>query len=183
MSMSGHRLRRILANSGEPPPTEIGQAYGGGFYYGDITIGGVEYYLVIADKSAEASLQWKTENTLSPGTDSTVDGWYNTNNMNNALHPAAKYCRDYLGGDFSDWYLWAPEEVDVAYANIRPEGTNTPTIFKIGNDQALIPNANYWTSLEISAAGARSRRFNSTTYTNSGKTINCYARPIRRVRK
>jgi len=173
----------MLANSGEPPPTEIGQAYGGGFYYGDITIGGVEYYLVIADKSAEATRQWKTENSLSPGTDSTVDGWYNTNNMNNALHPAAKYCRDYRGGGFSDWYLWAPEEFDVAYANIRPNGTNTPTIFKSGNDQALGSDTNFWTSFEAGSGAAMARFIRSTSYVNASKTTNHYARPIRRVRK
>jgi len=66
------QMQAIAAgNWPEPPPTAIGQAYGGGYYAGQIGVGGVAtHYLVIGPKaSAQTQNQWKTDQTLTTGSD------------------------------------------------------------------------------------------------------------------
>jgi hypothetical protein len=40
--------------------------------------------------------------------------------MNNASHPAAQFCEDLSIGGYSDWYLPARYELDIAYENLKP---------------------------------------------------------------
>jgi len=113
----------------EPAPTVIGQAYGGGFYAGQIstTANGVAtHYLVIGPLSTaqNASKQWKTSNTETTGTDSLIDGPTNSSNMNNASHPAAQFCEGLTIGGYSDWYMPAKDELDVCYYNLKPTTTS-----------------------------------------------------------
>src|SRR5690606_11616638 len=115
--------------------------------------------LIIADKSAEASLQWKTSLTSTPGTSSETDGWANTNAMNDTTHPAAKYCRDYRGGGFSDWYLPAKNELYLFWLNIAPGNPATPIAFQNGGAQALTVPSYYWSSTESSVVNAWQQRF------------------------
>ena len=116
----------------------IGEAYGGGFFAGLIshTANGVATHGLIVAPSAsgyngQATLQWKTSYTSTPGTTSPFDGAINSANMNNASHPAAQYCEGLTIGGFSDWYLPAFYELDIAYENLKPDTTSNTTAWGI----------------------------------------------------
>ncbi|MDH0156486.1 DUF1566 domain-containing protein [Stutzerimonas stutzeri] len=104
-------------------PTVIGQAFGGGFYAGKIRYADGDYIIIVAPKAAETSLSHKTANSATAGTSSYHDGLANSNNMNNATHPAAQYCRAYNGGGFTDWHLPARDQLELLYRNLKPDTT------------------------------------------------------------
>lgn len=104
-------------------PTVIGQAFGGGFYAGKIRYADGDYIIIVAPKAAETSLSHKTANSATAGTSSYHDGLANSNNMNNATHPAAQYCRAYNGGGFTDWHLPARDQLELLYRNLKPGTT------------------------------------------------------------
>lgn len=158
----------------------FGGPFKGGFYFGNITVGSDEYVLIIADKSAEAELQWKTYNTGTSGTASAVDGWANTNAINNTTHPAAKYCRDYRGGGFDDWYLPARDELNQMWLNLPPNGGATPAPFKTGGAQAMAAEF-YWTSTQSSPSQSWMQGFNNGVRGYQDKTTPLLVRPVRRV--
>lgn len=155
-----------------------GGFFGGLFTYGD----GIVYALIIADKAAEQDLQWKTVRTTTSGTSSNTDGWANTNAMDNSIHPAAQYCRQYDGGGFNDWYLGAPEE----YQTIADTLNRGKAVLELiapdlatGGSQVL--PASLWTSRSVSASSTyritTSSGSLSSTYKDNTNTV----RPIRRV--
>jgi hypothetical protein len=128
-------------------PTVIGQAFGGGFYAGQISTTGngvATHYLIVAPKSSgeNSSRQWKTTNTSTSGTSSVIDGPTNSANMNNASHPAAQFCEGLTIGGFSDWYMPAKNELEVCYYNLKPttgsnntsSGTNTNAVPSRGSN-------------------------------------------------
>ncbi len=105
----------------------IGDAYDGGFFAGLISHtadGNPTHGLIVAPAASgyngEATMQWKTSSTATAGTQSPFDGLANSNNMNNASHPAAQYCRGLSIGGYTDWYLPARYELDIAYENLKP---------------------------------------------------------------
>ena len=102
----------------------IGQAYGGGFYAGQISTTGdgvATHNLVIGPaSSAMANRDWKTTATDTAGTSSDIDGPTNSSNMNDASHPAAQFCESLTIGGFSDWYMPAANELEVCYFNLKP---------------------------------------------------------------
>lgn len=160
----------------------IGEPMEGGFFFGLSVVDSDLYLLIIADKAAESLLRWKTAHTSTAGTSSAVDGWANTNAMNNTAHPAAKYCRDYRGGSFDDWYLPARDELNQAWLNIPPGGTSTPAIFKAGGAQALTTPTYYWSSTETSAVVAMVQRFSDGDQTGYSKMNSYLVRPVRRLK-
>lgn len=115
---------------------QIGDAYQGGYFAGYIshTADGVATHgLIVAPDANSTTSQFKTTNTDSPGTGSTYDGLANTNSMNNASHPAAQYCAGLSIGGFTDWYLPALYELDIAYQNLKPTTQSNDTIEGINN--------------------------------------------------
>lgn len=106
-------------------PTVIGQAYGGGFYAGKISVaanGIASHYLIVAPKATgeNSSKQWKTTNDTTSGTSSVIAGPTNSANMNNASHPAAQFCEGLTIGGYSDWYMPAKNELEVLYYFLKP---------------------------------------------------------------
>jgi hypothetical protein len=130
-----HGLRAAAGNAGEADP-EIGAAYEGGFYAGKIRYQGILYYLIVAPAATGASgtgypvtamLLWKTTNTTTTGTLSGANGASNTAAMVTAgigNHPAANFCTGLSIGGYSDWYLPARYELDIAYENLKPTTAN-----------------------------------------------------------
>lgn len=96
----------------------------GGYYGGRMNYGGVQYALIVSPKTAETTRAFKTSNTSTSGSSSNADGLANSIAMDSTLHPAARYCRSYSGGGFSDWYLPARDELEVLYRNLKPSDTN-----------------------------------------------------------
>lgn len=165
----------------------IGDAYEGGFFAGLIshTANSVATHGLIVAPSAsgyngQATLQWKTSATSTAGTTSDFNGSVNSANMNNASHPAAQYCEGLTIGGYSDWYLPARYELDIAYENLKPTtavnntswGINAYAVparasnrttgapaqtsiaaFQTGGAQAFVA-ANHWSSTEVSASNA-----------------------------
>ena len=124
----------------------IGAAFGGGFFAGTIshTADGVATHALIVAPAAsgyngQGALQWKTTDTTTAGTNSTFDGYANTAAMETAglaNHPAANYCRGLTIGGFTDWYLPARDELDIAYENLKPYTYNNSTSWGI-NDYSV----------------------------------------------
>lgn len=135
-----------------PGPTVIGEAFGGGFYAGQISTAGngtADYYLIVAPVASgeDASKQWKTTNTATSGTTSVIDGPTNSANMNNATHPAAQFCEGLTIGGFSDWYMPAKNELEVCYYNLKP--TTTANNTSSGTNTNAVPSrgSNYTSSV------------------------------------
>ena len=192
------------------PPTVIGQAYGGGFYAGQIGVSGVAtHYLIVGPlASAQTNLQWKTANTTTAGTSSVIDGPTNSSNMNNASHPAAQFCEGLTIGGQTDWYMPAKNELEVCYFNLKPtttsndsgSGTNTNAVpsrgsnytsgtpaqtsaaaFQSGGSEAFAAG-NYWSSTESSAAYVWIQAFNNGGQSSLGFKLAYFrVRAIRRV--
>jgi hypothetical protein len=168
-----------------PPLPAIGAAYEGGFFTGQIstTANGVATHnLVVGPLStAQASRQWKTTATSTPGTSSVIDGPTNSANMNNASHPAAQFCEGLTIGGFSDWYMPAKNELEVCYFNLKPtttlndsavSGTNTNAVPSRGsNYTAFIPAR---TSAAAFQSGG-SEAFDSNRYWSSTEASPPYA--------
>jgi len=128
-------------------PPNIGGAYAGGYYAGEISTAGTgvaDFYLVVAPVSTgeSAFVQWKTSNSPTSGTSSVIDGPTNSANMNNASHPAAQFCEGLSIGGYTDWYMPAKNELEVCYYNLKPtttsnnasSGTNTNAVPSRGSN-------------------------------------------------
>jgi hypothetical protein len=208
--MSGIHLALLGMNFGAAIP-DIGAAYEGGFFAGQISTAGnsiADYNLAIAPKSSgESFLQWKTSNTSTAGTSSVIDGPTNSSNMNNASHPGAQFCEGLTIGGFSDWYMPAQNELEVCYFNLKATTTSNNT--SSGINPNAVPSrgstytagtpaqttatdfqtgntqaleANfYWSSTEISALLARKQSFDSGFENDGSKDGAAYVRAVRRV--
>jgi hypothetical protein len=131
-----------LVSSRQYIPAVIGEAWGGGYFAGYISHtadGNPTHALIVAPKATGATgigytlttnLAWKTAATATSGTTSTFDGAANTAAMVTAGisdHPAAQFCVGLNIGGFTDWYLPARLELDIAYFNLKPDTTANST--------------------------------------------------------
>lgn len=195
----------------EPPPTIIGQAYGGGYYAGQISMTGngvATHYLIVSPKaSGEGQYQWKTTATSTTGTASVVDGPTNSANMNNASHPAALFCESLSVGGFGDWYMPAKDELEVLYYNLKPglilndtasginlnavpsravpysSGSPAQTSISIFQEgqSQAFEKQFYWASTQSSSTNGWIQSFDDGQQTSTSKLSTVYVRAIRRV--
>jgi hypothetical protein len=138
------------ASNSVTPALAIGDAFGGGFFAGQISTAGnsiADYNLVVGPVASaqNSSIQWKTANTTTAGTSSVIDGPANSSAMNNATHPAAQFCEGRTIGGFSDWYMPAKNELEVCYYNLKPN-TNTNNTSSGINANAVPARASNYTS-------------------------------------
>jgi hypothetical protein len=139
-----HGLRAAAGNLGGLP--NIGDAFEGGFFAGLISHtadGNPTHGLIVAPRATGATgtsytlttnLQWKTANTTTANTTSPFDGAANTAAMVTAgiaNHPAAEFCVDLTIDGYSDWYLPARYELDIAYENLKPTTASNSTSWGI----------------------------------------------------
>jgi hypothetical protein len=156
-------------------PAVIGEPFGGGFFAGYISHtadGNPTHALIVAPRATGATgsgytlttnLQSKIENTTTTGTTSDFDGAANTAAMDTAGiadHPAAEFCVNLSIGGFTDWYLPARFELDIAYFNLKPgTGANSTSwgsnIYSVpkrdNNNTANYPQQTYVTAFNTSA--------------------------------
>jgi hypothetical protein len=106
-----------------PPPTTIGQSYGGGFYAGKINVSGTQYYLIVAPKATGESLNisWGVVGTTT-GITSVINGPTNSASLAalGASYQAATFCEGLTIGGYTDWYLPAKNELEVLYYFLKP---------------------------------------------------------------
>ena len=199
----------------------IGFPMAGGYFAGYIshTANGVPTHaLIVAPRATGATgtgytlttnLQWKTTNTTTAGTGSPFDGAANTAAMVTAGiadHPAAQFCVNLSIGGFTDWYLPARYELDIAYFNLKPStdanstswGTNiyavpqrninwtttypaqtALTAFNT-NAEAFVAS-NHWSSSEGSASFGWLVNFSSGRQTTGSKPTGYRVRAFRRI--
>jgi len=202
-------------------PTVIGEPFGGGYFAGYISHtadGNPTHALIVAPRATGASgtgytlttmLAWKTANTATTGTDSAFDGAANTAAMVTAgiaNHPAANFCKNLSIGGFTDWYLPARFEIDVAYFNLKPNTTANNTSW--GTNIYAVPQRNiswtttypaqtaltafnttaeafvadaHWSSSETNAGTGWVVNFGSGNQNNVLKTLNSRVRAFRRI--
>jgi hypothetical protein len=203
-------------------PVNVGEAYGGGYFAGYISHtadGNPTHALIVAPRATGATgsgytlttnLQWKTAATTTAGTTSAFDGAVNTAAMVTAGigdHPAAEFCVGLNIGGYSDWYLPARYELDIAYFNLKPStganntsrGTNIyavpqrnsnwtdtyPTQTSITafntSTEAFVAD-NHWPSTEGNATSGWNLNFNTGNQGNAiSKTESLRVRAFRRI--
>ena len=205
-------------------PAVIGEPFGGGYFAGYISHtadGNPTHALIVAPRETGATgtgytlttnLAWKTTQTTTVGTTSSFDGAANTAAMVTAGiadHPAAEFCVNLSIGGFTDWYLPARFELDIAYFNLKPDTTNNTTTAGINDYSVPKRTANYtttapaqtyvtafstsaeafvasdhWSSTEINASVAWRFLFNTgfqSTSIQSRKTNGYRVRAFRRI--
>jgi len=128
------QLQALAAGNWTGIPLVIGQAYQGGYFAGQIGVGGVATHnLVVGPVSSaqSSSKKWKNSSDPTTGADSVIDGPQNTADMvadgSSTVYPAAHFCNDLVIGGFSDWYMPAKNELDVCYYNLKPTTTSNTT--------------------------------------------------------
>jgi hypothetical protein len=210
-----HGLRAAAGNQGIVLP-DIGDAFEGGFYAGLIshTADGIATHaLIVAPAATGASgtgytittnLQWQTSASTT-GATSPFDGAANTALMTSS--PAANFCTGLSIGGYSDWYLPARYELDIAYYNLKPTTDSNNTSWGINAYSVPERTVNYtagdpaqtsiaafqstgaepfvadyhWSSTESSSTAAWMLRFLDGFQFNAGKTSNRRVRAFRKV--
>jgi len=146
------QLQALAAGNWTGIPPVIGQAYQGGFFAGQIGVGGVATHNLVVGPvaSAQSTLVYKNANTATAGADSVIDGPQNTADIvadgSSTVYPAAHFCNDLVIGGFSDWYLPAKNELEVCYYNLKPTTTSNETTYSGINANAVPARASNYTS-------------------------------------
>jgi hypothetical protein len=112
------------------PVANIGAAYGGGFFAGQINVSGTKYNLVVAPKASgeNSSSTWGVYGTTT-GIASVINGPTNSAALAalGASYQAAVFCEGLTIGGYSDWYLPAKNELEVLYYFLKPTTDNNIT--------------------------------------------------------
>jgi hypothetical protein len=218
VSVIGSALPFFFGSSKSSGPA-IGDAYQGGFFAGYIshTANGVATHLLIVAPRATGATgigytltsykKLKTSNTTTAGTTSTFNGSANSANMNDATHPAAEFCETLSIDGYTDWYLPALYELDIAYQNLKPTASSndtswglnpysvparastrtagdpartTVTAFRAGNTQPFIADL-HWTSTQLSSTSGGLIDFDAGIQYDFSKTSDAAVRAFRKV--
>lgn len=144
------QMQAKAASNWPPFPPPIGTAYEGGFFAGQIGVGGVATHNLVIGPVASAqssSKQYKNANTATAGADSDIDGPQNTADIvadgNSTVYPAAHFCNDLTVGGYTDWYLPAKNELEVCYYNLKPTTTSNNTSSGINANAVPARASNY----------------------------------------
>ena len=203
-------------------PAVLGEPWGGGYFAGYISHtadGSPTHALIVAPRSTGATgtgytlttgLAWKTATTTTTDTTSDFDGAVNTAAMVTAgiaNHPAAQFCTGLSIGGFTDWYLPARYELDIAYFNLKP--TTAANIGTTGINNYSVPlrtvvytasspaqtylsafqsagsesfsDVLHWSSTQTGATNAWRYRFSDSAELSTTKTILYAVRAFRRI--
>jgi hypothetical protein len=203
-------------------PAVLGEPWGGGYFAGYISHtqdGNPTHALIVAPRATGATgtsytlttnLQWKTATTTTTGASSEFNGRANTDAIVAAGindHPAAKFCVDLAIGGYTDWYLPARYELDIAYFNLKPSTTQNDTTQGInayavpkrvanysllypiqttlplfsGGAEAFVAGA-HWTSTDVISSIAWSTNLDNASQASGNKSgISSRVRAFRRI--
>ena len=205
------------ADTGFDPTTPIGTAIEGGFFAGFIshTADGVATHaLIVAPAATGASgsgytlttnYRWQQSDSLTNAT-SLFDGASNTALMTNSF--SANFCTALTIGGYTDWYLPARDELEIAYFNLKPTtgsnntsygindysvpkrtsnytsgnpGQTSVSAFQSGNSEAFQGGQYHWSSTEITSSVAPRLFFGNGFVNNVGKRFSTPVRAFRKV--
>lgn len=197
------------AGAGDDLP-EIGEFLEGGYFAGVISqsANGVATHGLIVAPAAFGynSFQYKTSDTFTNFSDSEYDGASITLNIGDTNHPAANYCKGLSINGYSDWYLPARYELEIAYYNLKPTteinntsiGANSYAVpqrglsytegnpaqtsvaaFQSGGAEAFAAD-NHWTATQFSTASAWLVLFRNGLQYGNTKTNSAYVRAFRK---
>ena len=126
-----------------PPPSVIGQAYGGGYYAGQISTSGggvATHYLIVADKTVGEALKKWGPVGVATGFTSDINGPANSAGEAalGSTYEAATFCENLNTGGYTDWYLPAANELIVLYYFLKP-GTTANNTGTGSNPNAVSP--------------------------------------------
>lgn len=121
-------------------PALIGDAFGGGFFAGQINISGTKYNLIVADKSVGGAYGKTWGPTSTTGFTSEIDGPTNSAGISalGSTYEAARFCENLNTGGFTDWYLPATNELNTLYYYLKPN-TNINNDASGANANAVSP--------------------------------------------
>lgn len=138
----------------QPKLPAIGAPFQGGFYAGQyLGPDGADYALIVAPKAAgESKLPFKNRSIAEVSASNRHDGMANSDAMEKADYPAARFCRSLRIGGFDDWYLPSQGEAQVIADNLMPGRCDAledtaAQLFGLEGSEAFEPDA-YWTSTE-----------------------------------
>lgn len=147
---------------------------------GDILYGGVIFYVdmsgehgLVASIKNQTRSQWGCQNTFIDDTKTGLSTYPDDAiGLNNTIlittrcltiNIAAKFCREYKGEGYNDWFLPSKDELNLMYLNIK---------------KYLSPNY-YWSSSEIDNRLAWQQHFRDGTQCKIFKSIEALISPIR----
>lgn len=138
-------FRMFMASAGVSNDIAIGDSYEGGYFAGYISHnanGVATHGLIVAPASSGynggTQLKYKVNQTSDTGAGSQYDGASNTSAIADSDHPAANYCAGLTIGGYSDWYLPARYELDIAYYHLKPTTQNNNT--STGTNSYAVPS-------------------------------------------
>ena len=120
---------QIVQAASAQVPTVPGTAWAGGIYVGRMIVNGENYALVAAPKATgQKAFVWKTTNTADiDAFGDLIDGLKNTNQYQDAAHPACVWARSLNISGCKDWYLPARDELEMLYRYLKPDKTSNYT--------------------------------------------------------
>lgn len=165
--------RSVTTGAFDPLTATPGTPGYGGYFVGLISHnqnGSPTHALIVAPRElgeSASQLQFKTTNTQAPGTLGSFDGRVNTNAMianGIAQYPAAQYCVNLNIGGYTDWYLPARYELEIAYYNLKP--STAANITSQGSNPFSVPrrDAAYTTAIPGQTVAVPFRDFNSQSF-------------------
>lgn len=130
-------------------PTVIGQAYGGGYYAGNINVAGNVYAILLAPKGTgeTSSIAWADDRALEDTWYSDSDSVPNTAALIRQGSPVALWADALNIGGFTDWQVPSRGALEIIYRNAKPftnanvtnTGTNAAAVPPTGNYTAGVP--------------------------------------------
>jgi hypothetical protein len=161
----------------------IGELYQGGIIVSVWKVNGVEHGLIASLTDISASAVWSNVNALiGASAQSPQDGMANTNAIiaqAGQITSAARLCRNYYGGGFTDWYLPAVWELNQCFYS----ALITNTILGDTSGFKFNSNITYWSSTEdVVSGGAWYEAFyyGYQRDNNNQKSNAMYVRAVRR---
>lgn len=135
------------AAGGFDPNTPIGTSIEGGFFAGLIshTANGVATHALIVSPRSSGLITSERNNSSLTGANSLYDGASNTA-LISSTSAVASFCANLSIGGYTDWYLPANAEYEIAYYNLKPTTDSNNTSY--GANSYAVPSrgSNYTTS-------------------------------------
>ena len=170
-------------------PSVIGQSYGGGYYGGNITDAGVEYYLIVAPANYRSAdrMRWSIYASDYSSSTSRTNGPANSVILNSSQYPPGLFAKGCTAGGYTDWYLPAIDELRQIYLNLGTSDTSAPD-FQTNGSQAFRNADVYWGSWSSTRLSTSNGQAYAHTLTYSGATESAYwldsvtyVLPVRRI--